>query len=1025
MSCNYIKYLFVFLFILGLCFLVSSKEGVVYYVKPSSATPCPGQPCETLQYLFDNINTTINQHSNVTLIFLNGNHSVKRDVKITSSILKMTVAREDPSYSHIIKCKSELESHPRDRVTFFNVTVHTLHIKRLVVKACLVFVNRSHEVYFEQVVFLDTWNIWIYFSTATFTQCKTVGYIYRNWLSRLIINSAQVTMKYCQFLHPALTMYISYSSITISGTQFIGGHYCAAFISSYSNFTLSGNVSFANYIHNTGGAMALYSSTLKFASGANVSFINNSAYDIGGAIYIEPGVSPSWIWDSFDPPSSFYHLLDCNNRSTYTLHFMNNSAVNGGDDIYGGTLYEPSNKCNLTVTTDSSSISSVSSDPIRVCACDSTGRPQCNNTEYIYMRKSVHPGERFTIPAVVAGWDYGTTTGIVYARIFTYSTNVLSLPTLDDHSWSGQVVSKSKECTDLSFAVYTTHEPDSAAVVYITASHLNNFTAMWYGPKCANSTSQSCCTEKSMCIHTTPVFLSINLLPCPPGFALIDQNHCDCHHDVLFKNCTIDNGTGYFLLNTNTWVTTYSDHRILYNAHCPTNYCDRSDKWIDLKDDPNSQCAFNRAGRLCGGCKNNYSLAIGSSHCIHCPNNNNLTLLIFFVAAGFLLVFFITILNLTVSQGLINGLIFYSNIVWTYQTIFFPPEQVKAFAVQSFLRAFIAWVNLDFGIEICFISGLTAFWKTWLQFLFPIYIWVIVVLIIAVAKRSSKLTNIFGNKAVPVLATLFLLSYMKLLSTIGATLEFSTIDEYTNFTKISRLTVWSVDGNLTYFSFPHVLLFTVGLAVMLFLWIPYTFILLSMQWLRRLSDFQLLNWIARFHPVYDAYFAPLKHRHQYLFGVLLLVRGILLTTFASTLNISHSTNLLLLLIFAAILSFYIIVGQPYRSAAVQIIQASFFLNLTLLSAFNIYSFNINQPTIQAIAVSASVGVAFIQFCGIIIHALIAVSAPFYTKVKQAGCCNCDVSSSQPKQDFIDTQRQDSAEIEPLLETVSLSTELEY
>ena len=89
-----------------------------------------------------------------------------------------------------------------------------------------------------------------------------------------------------------------------------------------------------------------------------------------------------------------------------------------------------------------------------------------------------------------------------------------------------------------------------------------------------------------------------------------------------------------------------------------------SNKPYDLQDDPDSQCAFHRAGRLCGGCKKNYSLAIASSHCIHCPNNNNLSLLIFFAAAGILLVLFISALNLTVTQGLINGFIFYANIVW-------------------------------------------------------------------------------------------------------------------------------------------------------------------------------------------------------------------------------------------------------------------------------------------------------------------------------------------------------------------------
>ena len=169
------------------------------------------------------------------------------------------------------------------------------------------------------------------------------------------------------------------------------------------------------------------------------------------------------------------------------------------------------------------------------------------------------------------------------------------------------------------------------------------------------------------------------------------------------------------------WVIIEED-ALLYSTctHCPFDYCNVTGIAINLQDDSDSQCAFNRAGRLCGHCKDNYSLAIGSSHCIHYPNNNNLALLIFFAAAGFLLVFFISAFNLTVTQGTINGLIFYANIVWTFQSIFFPQELVLN-PVLTFLKTFIAWVNLDFGIETCFFNGLTAPWKTGLQFIFPFY----------------------------------------------------------------------------------------------------------------------------------------------------------------------------------------------------------------------------------------------------------------------------------------------------------------
>ena len=55
----------------------------------------------------------------------------------------------------------------------------------------------------------------------------------------------------------------------------------------------------------------------------------------------------------------------------------------------------------------------------------------------------------------------------------------------------------------------------------------------------------------------------------------------------------------------------------LFARHCPLNFCRTHaiEKLIDLGTNPNAQCDFNHAG-LCGGCENNYNLAIGSSHCV-------------------------------------------------------------------------------------------------------------------------------------------------------------------------------------------------------------------------------------------------------------------------------------------------------------------------------------------------------------------------------------------------------------------------
>ena len=40
------------------------------------------------------------------------------------------------------------------------------------------------------------------------------------------------------------------------------------------------------------------------------------------------------------------------------------------------------------------------------------------------------------------------------------------------------------------------------------------------------------------------------------------------------------------------------------------------------------------------------------------------------------------------------------------------------------------WLNIDFGIETCFYSEMDAYIKTLLQFVFPVYIWMLVRLMI-------------------------------------------------------------------------------------------------------------------------------------------------------------------------------------------------------------------------------------------------------------------------------------------------------
>ena len=279
------------------------------------------------------------------------------------------------------------------------------------------------------------------------------------------------------------------------------------------------------------------------------------------------------------------------------------------------------------------------------------------------------------------------------------------------------------------------------------------------------------------------------------------------------------------------------------------------------------------------------------------------------------------------------------------------------------------------------------------------------------SRYSTRLTRLLGNRAVPVLNTLFLLSYVKLLRVaVTALLEFSYLKYTDQNSTVTHSVVWSVDGNLMYFGFPHILLFLAGLATLVVLCLPYTMLLFLMQWLRRLPHCKLTNWIMRFHPVYDAYFAPLKHKHQYWFGVLLLARVALLMTSISAFALPSYVNLLLLLVPGIMLLFHIAVVQPYTSKAVLWLESIFFSNLILLALLVLVSLRSNQPTLRIVAVGLSTGVAFVQFCAIVLYNVIEI-------IKRrcqcpAGCCNRDRDNIQVEDinDFVDSYDRRAAAI---------------
>ena len=766
-----------------------------------------------------------------------------------------------------------------------------------------------------------------------------------------------------------------------------------------SNLLLAGSVQFVSNTAQIGGAISLLSGHMTVANNTKAVFKGNHAYLIGGAIYSTASALLSYVLQTQPCLMSF--------GTNSTMDLLHNTANGGGSAMYGITTsklvcetisdgdYDYEYLFDV-ITIIPDSFSAVSSDPLRVCICPDQSTPDClailpdQNTPHLHY--AVYPGKTFTIHVAVVGFNFALTSGSVYAQFLN------SEASLGSEFQKVQGVSHTG-CSQLQYSVLsnTTQETLAlttngrqvkyAATTIEGAINYQNNNTLLPNPSRYYNNNRFITNLTDGVFHlagnvaesleNSPVFVSVHLLDCPPGFKLTDSNRCDCDGKILQNLLTCNISDQTVRRHGTTWVNaSFSGNTsigVIVHKHCPFEYCKSERVDVNLLY-PESQCAFDHYGTLCGGCKPGHSLALGSSQCLSQCSNNYLLLLTVFILAGFALVFFIKILNLTVSQGTTNGLIFYANIVAANRSIFFPAHYSK---VLSFLSVFISWLNLDLGIETCFIKGLDGYWKTWLQFVFPFYVWAIAGVIIVVSHYSTRATKIFGDKSISVLATLFLLSYAKLSRSIISIFSYTTLEYPDNTTA----KVWSYDGNLQYLSSKHIPMFLFALAVVLPLWLPYTAVLLSAQWLRTQTHRKGLRWLK---PFLDAYYGPFKDKHHYWVGVLLVVRGVLFVCFASFLAVEDNVNLLLISITSlTILTYTSFTGRLHKKVYTTILENLCFLNLGMLG---IGTYHIRQVGgSQEAMVSTSVGIAFLEFCGItIFHSYQFVIIPirqWYVRVR--------------------------------------------
>ncbi len=748
------------------------------------------------------------------------------------------------------------------------------------------------------------------------------------------------------------TVYFSRNNSTLGG----GG---AISLTKNSNMFINNKVTFAYNQAMTGGAIYIWGSTITLSQGGTMVTKYNRAALYGGALFHFDSIdiyqcsffmqkhitmTVSYMFNIFIwLPDCFLKLDNFNYNSktfNYGIYSFNDTAGLSGHFLYGGLLdkcrvydykgnviwasllyYELLKKKILQV--ENSKIDHlISSEPFTLCFCENDQMYDCIGEKNI----SILRGAEFQVSVLALSQGFTMTAPLLLAKISRSARLGL------DQDFKNISIG----CTSVTYNLYSTQDHETM-VLY---------------------PEQSCRDEG---LARAKVHASFQ--PCPHG-SILFRDKCNCEKRLLQYDdavtCTVVNNGDFIIAKKNTkfWVQTFFNESnnneyeglILYNS-CPLDYCKNAELNITLKE-PDVQCDFNHSGVLCGACTTNYSLTLGNTKCKKC-SNANLILILLFAAMGIFLIFFISVLRLTVATGVVNSLILYANIVQANKSVFLPNSGT------NILTVFVAWMNLDLGFPICFFDGMDAYTQTWLQFVFPIYIWVLIGVITIISRYSKSMTRLIGSNPVAVLATLFLMSYAKLLKTI-IQIFFSVTLAYPNDIKVK---VWLKDANEPYLRGRHLILAIFGSLFIAVFFFPYTLFLLFGSRLYKYSDKVWINWITiKMKPLLDSYHAPYQKHTRYWTGLLLVLHCILYIVFSYNGLGRMSDNLLAIITgYTAVIVAAWLHVKIYTNFYANVVEALVYLDLIVLSAAT--ACNDNHPVL----VYVLIGIVFAIAVGIITY----------------------------------------------------------
>ena len=390
-------------------------------------------------------------------------------------------------------------------------------------------------------------------------------------------------------------------------------------------------------------------------------------------------------------------------------------------------------------------------------------------------------------------------------------------------------------------------------------------------------------------------------------------------------------------------------------------------------------CAPGRTGRLCGSCKDGYSVPINIlllDKCVQC-NENWIWLVFFQLLPVSVMVLLIIVLNLQLTNGSINALVFYGQLLTaiypglTFNGIFIPPCIFPSFYDKSLLHTYLYLIplnilNLDFTLffynyPLCISSATTPLGALSFQYvigLYPLvlllllYVWITLYnkgykIIVPITRPIHRLLARFWHMtniepSLPhSIASIYVLCYMKLTATSFKMLHRNDKGGF------------FYDGTLNYFGWPHSFagIFAILVLILLVL-LPTLYIqFYPSKLFHKLLEHLQLDKLQMLKSLGDVFTGPYKNskldcRYFAAFYFLLRIIILLLYFLPNNPGIVITQGCLFVLTFGVIMIFH-----PYRKELNNFSEFFIFLLLAATSVLSGVYYNKGQYAWTGIVIS--------------------------------------------------------------------------